>query len=143
MTDIKEKLLKNRFVAFFAADKKRAVAIVAAVIGIMLILLSSVGSAERGASESDYGAEALESEVEEMLSSIRGVGKCRVKISFVTGERLEYKSGEIVCREPPRVLGVSVVCEGGDTAEVRRAVYDAIEALFDIGSNRISVQKLK
>lgn len=129
---------------FFLSDKKRALAILAAIGGILLVFLS-LGSGENNGDESAVGFSEyeLEENVSEFLSSIDGVGKCEVKISFSSGERLEYKNGSLVYREPARVSGVSVVCEGGDDSSVVSSVVDALSALFDIGMNRISVQKMK
>lgn len=130
--------------AFLGADKKRAAAILLAAFGILLILFS-LGGAEDGAA-ADTGMisrEVLEDSVCELLSDIDGVGRCRVALSLASGERLEYKNGSLVYKEPARVSGAVVVCEGADDPSVVREINDALSALFDIGTNRISVQKMK
>ena len=130
--------------AFLGADKKRVAAILLAAFGIILILFS-LGGAEDGAA-ADTGMisrEVLEDSVCELLSDIDGVGRCRVALSLASGERLEYKNGSLVYKEPARVSGVVVVCEGADDPSVVREINDALSALFDIGTNRISVQKMK
>ena len=135
--DIKEYILK---------DKRRVIALIIAAVGI-LILFFSFGSekdvvTEESVTLSEYKA-ALEKELIELCSSIDGVGKCKISVSFSQGEIKEYKSGKAVGTTPPRILGIGVVCEGGDDSSVKQAVKDCLTALFDIGSNRVSVQKLE
>jgi stage III sporulation protein AG len=132
--------LKN----FFTADKKRSLAVLAAAVGIILILLSFTGKGTDGVSDTDVlSAVELEESLCELLSSIEGVRRCRVAITLASGERLEYKNGSVVYGEPARVSGAVVVCEGADDPKVVREINDAVSALFDIGTNRISVQKMK
>ena len=128
---------------FLAEDKRRAAAIILAVFGLALILLSFGGAEDESSREERFDAEELEESIAELLSSMEGVGRCRVKISFASGELREYKSGNLVYSEPAKVSGVSVVCDGGGDSAVISAVSDALSALFGIGINRISVQKMK
>ena len=39
----------------------------------------------------------------------------------------------------PKVMGVAVICEGGEDPIVRERIYSLISALFDINTNSISV----
>ncbi len=43
----------------------------------------------------------------------------------------------------PKVRGVAVVCEGGDSFIVKQAITEAVTALFSVGSNQVSVAKMK
>jgi hypothetical protein len=128
---------------FISADKKRAAAMFFALFGIALILFSFGGGEGDAPDPHTFDTEELEKSVAELLSSMDGVGRCVVKISFSSGERREYKSGNLVYSEPAKVSGVSVVCEGGANASAVASVKDAISALFGIGANRISVRKMK
>lgn len=42
----------------------------------------------------------------------------------------------------PRILGVAIVCEGGDSAYVQEKIIATVSALFDISSSKINVTKL-
>jgi stage III sporulation protein AG len=112
-------------------------------LGVALLLFSSVGGGEGGDADelSEYKAR-LERELSELCSSVDGVGECRVFVTFSEGESYEFQGGEIKATRPPRVQGVTVLCEGGGRAAVRAHVSELISALFDIGSNRICVMKL-
>lgn len=125
-------------------DKKRAALLILALLGILLIFIPA-SSGKGSGEDSDLAAYKLEVEEElsELCSSIDGVGKCRVKVSFEEGESYKYSGGKIVSTSPPRVLGVTVVCEGGDDTQVAARISDCMTSLFDIGSNRVCVLKLK
>ena len=129
-------------------DKKKLVSILLVIsVGIMLIAVSSSSSSDSSDSvKSEMTLEeykkATEAELEKLCSSIRGVGKCRVTLSFVRGTENTYKGSTLIESKPPRVLGVSVVCRGADSDVVRSELTTLFQALFDIGSNRISILKL-
>ncbi|MBR2650312.1 MAG: hypothetical protein IKD45_01495 [Clostridia bacterium] len=132
-------------VNFFKEDKRRLLLLAAAVLGILLVLLSGLGG-EGGGSEgitlSEY-KRTLEGELEELCTSVRGVGRCRVTVTFSEGESLQYKGNSLIGSTPPRVMGVTVVCEGADRDSVREAISECMCSLFDIRSNRVCVLKMK
>ena len=127
----------------FKGDKKRIATVVLLVAGLLLMLFSSkVGSTESAAEDSlsKYKRE-LEKDLSELCSSIDGVGRCEVRITFSEGERVEYRGTNKVSETPPKVLGVSIVCDGGGRADVRAAITECMVALFDIGANRVAVAR--
>ena len=115
------------------------------LVGILLVALPEGDkNEENGAYEltlTEYKA-WLEGELSDMCHSVRGVGKCRVMITFLRGEENTYKGSLLVESKPPRVLGVTVICEGADSSSVRANLTEMICALFDIGSNRVAILKL-
>ena len=125
-------------------DKRKLISLMLALCGILLIFISSSQKGDTGDTEglTEY-KERMEAELSELCSSVKGAGRCRVTVSFAEGERYEYKGSNVISSEPPRVLGVTVVCEGGGSVEVKRALSECMSALFDIGKNRISVLEMK
>ena len=120
-------------------------ACIAVAVGLLLVFSSSLAEEPETTSEEDlseYGR-ALEADVADMCSRIAGVGEARVMITFERGEERTYKGSQIIETKPPRVLGVSVLCEGGGGDRVRAEVTEMLCALFDIGANRVSVLPLK
>ena len=115
------------------------------VIGLLFLLISSGlsggESSGGGMSESDY-KEKLEDEIENLCSSVRGVGKCKVFITLKRGVQNTYKGSNLIESRPPEVLGVTVVCRGADSDAVREELSEMLSALFDIGYNRIAILKL-
>lgn len=117
----------------------------------------------------EYSKE-LENNLKNIISSIEGVGNCEVMLtlentaesvyatdkennnsddsSSVKDEYVIYDSqnGEqpILIKEYyPKVLGVSVVCDGGNNIAVKEKIIEAVTSLFDISANRVSVSKIK
>lgn len=131
------------FAEYLCKDKKRLVILLAALFGLILMLFGSggdSGGSDESATLSEYKS-SLEEELSELCSSIDGAGKCRVTVSFSEGESVSYHGSNVSSTTPPKVLGVTVVSEGGDKIEVKRAISECMTALFDIGSNRVCVLK--
>lgn len=49
----------------------------------------------------------------------------------------------VVKTTAPGVEGVVVIAQGADRAQVRRDIFEAIQVLFDVDMNRISIIKMK
>lgn len=101
-------------------------------LGLLLVVMGSGTDGGEVSVQTD-----AEGEIASLCSSLDGVGRCYVKITY--SEKYGYygTTGE---RE---VSGVAIVCEGGGSVSVRRRLTDMICALFDIGANRVCVEKLE
>lgn len=64
------------------------------------------------------------------------------KDEYVIVDGADGEQGIVVRKAEPRVRGVAVVCEGGGSDVVREQVINAVTALFDISSARVSVAKM-
>ena len=132
-----------------------------------LPLLSSDGSKKTETEGTSYYNRSIEEDTERLISEIRGVGKVSVMLTYESSEETvwakdsEEKNGRdgdgtynekhIIVDDGdaetglavrvmyPRVRGVAVVCSGGDDPTVKSEIKSLISALFDIGSNRISI----
>lgn len=133
-------MLADRLVTFFKGKKKIALILVLVSLGLMLVALSSVSSPNESepAGLSEY-KEELEKRLEKLCSEVDGVGRCSVMVTFSRGEENTYKGSQLTESKPPRVLGVTVVCDGGESAAVRARLSQMLCALFDIGANRVAV----
>ena len=116
-------------------------------------------------------SESITDELENILSQIYGVGKVRVMLTESAGSQTLYQtdrdedktdtttsirletviisdsnrvqSGLIKTVIPPTYLGAIVVCQGGDQALVRLAVVQAVANVTGLGTDRITVLKMK
>lgn len=171
VTIIKDKVIN----IFQKKDSRNKILIVAAVLGVVLILLSeldfSTPKAEESVQTGDYAqyVSTLNDELTNVISSIDGVGDCKVMITLkntkenVYAENSETSSSDssnsenneyviynsengdsplLLKEEMPQVAGVAVVCSGGDSEAVRERIIDCVCALFDISSSHVSVSKL-
>lgn len=128
---------------FIKGDKRKILIAALLALGLILMLFSA-----RDGTETEDGADTLakykrelEEDLSELCSSIDGVGRCEVRVTFSEGARAEYKGTSKVSETPPKVQGVSIVCDGGAKADVRAAITNCITAMFDIGANRVAVAK--
>ena len=116
------------------------------ILGVFLLVFSSASAPETEAQENTQSLEEYKARLEEELSavcsSVSGVGRCKVTVTFERGEEKIYKGSSVIETRPPKVLGVTVVCKGADSDKVRSEIIDMMSALFDIGTNRIAVLKL-
>ena len=130
----------------YIKENKRIILIALfALVGIFFVIISSSSGGDEVEKKEitlDEYMELLEAEIESLCSDVDGVGSCRVFITFERGVQDTYKGSNIIESKPPRVLGVTVVCRGGDSDAVRSSVTEMICALFDIGYNRVAVLKL-
>ena len=104
-------------------------------LGVLLIVFGLSGR------ESSAGADtpslSEEERVADFCSSLVGVGECRVLITYRTESDRYGKSTK------DDILGIAVLCDGGDNITVKERVIDTLTSLYGIGANRIRVEKLK
>lgn len=101
------------------------------VIFILLIIaLSSLVDSDEGKTET-----STERKLEEMCNSVRGVSNAKVMITYEPKSVSAFGGygGE------ERILGVAVVCDGGENSEIQLVLYEMIEVLFNVKSTRITV----
>jgi hypothetical protein len=127
----------------FPKNKKTLIIIGLIIFGLLLSLSFGERETETTGEESleEYKART-ESELEKLCSSLDGVGKCSVTLSFSKGAESTYKSGKLTETKPPKILGVAIACRGADSPRVRQALSELFTSLFDIPSNRVAILKL-
>lgn len=113
----------------------------------------------------------LQQALEELLSKLDGAGKVKVLLSIRTGEHYYYQtdedkqrtdnttdqhnetviitskdreeSGLLQRTDPPTYQGAVILCQGADSAQVKLAVVNAVSTITGLGSDRITVLKMK
>ena len=122
--------LKGRFLPIFT---KRGIfpIVLCFALGILLVFLGTESDTE------EVYAVSTEESISDFCSAIEGVGECRVLLSY---ERVGASWGNDG-REV--IVGIVVVCEGGNSDSVRRRLTEALSSLYGIGTNRIRVEKMK
>ncbi len=127
----------------FPKNKRTLIIIGLVVFGLLLSLTfgGEEKSAEVEGSLEEY-KEKTEAELEKLCSSLDGVGKCTVTLSFSKGAESTYKSGKLTETRPPKILGVAIACRGADSPRVRQALSELFTSLFDIPTNRVAILKL-
>ena len=113
--------------------------------------------------------EVLEKRLSEAISQINGAGKTKVMLTFDSSEEflfagnseeekdvtktetksefviIEGKNGEeplLIKTNEAKIRGVLVICEGGDNPLIKETIIEAVCALLNISSNKVSVAKM-
>ena len=133
----------SSFSSAFRKNKKTFLIIGMIILGLLFSLSFGTDGKSEDKTETleEYKAR-MENELEKLCSSIDGVGKCSVTLSFSKGAESSYKSGKLTETKPPKILGVAVACRGADSPKVRQALTELFTSLFDIQTNRIAILKL-
>lgn len=143
------------------------------LLGMVLMFLPQKNTAteESAPASTDAAEQGIGSQLETILSKIDGVGAVEVLLTESRGTQTYYQTDEdrtsssdtgsvriqtviitgsnreeygLIQRiDPPTYLGAVIVCQGGDQASVRLAVMEAVSNVTGIGTDRISVLKMK
>lgn len=158
----------TEFIVKLKKDKKTALIIFTAILGMLLILFSGT-PAEKNETASESKTEEMiewEEKLQKLLSSVEGAGRVKVMITYETSdeevfaynkdesfrENEEKFSSDYILVENngsetglklktvyPEVKGVAVVCDGADDPVTKEQIISVISALFDISTKNISV----
>ncbi len=124
--------------------------------------LAETGALSAAAAEQSY-EQRLESELEEIISKIQGVSDVTVMLTLEGSDRKVYvadvsdsdsktesktviigsKEALLQSTEYPRVMGVLVVCGGGNSASVKEKVVNAVSTVLDIPAGKVYVTNAK
>lgn len=135
------------------------------LLGVLLLLLG--GGAFEGKQTADEVREqegaaelaayqaSIEADLTHLCKSVSGVGSAEVMVTLGSGRRIVYTtdakgdpatvgsgSGQQALYrtvQPPTVVGVGVVCRGGNDPRIQRTLTDLISTTLDIPSNRVFV----
>lgn len=135
------------------------------ILGIGLMLIPDGSKTEESAqpapqelSQSD-DTEALT----QILSQIQGAGKVKLLLTMASGERVIYQTdtdsertdtvlitdsdraqqGLVQQVQAPEYRGAVVVCQGAGDVSVRLAIVEAVASATGLGTDRITVLKMK
>ena len=126
---------------------------------------------EQEEAEQDFDLDAMQRRLESILSQIDGAGRVSVMLTLASGEEAVYQQDEkrsasesgssseqqtvlrsdsgsekspvVVLRKYPQFRGALIVCDGAERAGVRLSVIEAVSGLTGLGSDKISVIKMK
>ena len=174
----------DRIKTLFEKLKKNKYVLVVILVGLVLILLPTGGTARENAATSEksarteFSVEEQERKISGALSEISGAGKVTVILTLKTGteqiiaideensesvsggenqERKTEKSTSAVIISSgssiedvvtlkyiyPEYLGALVVAEGAGNATVKLQLTEAVAALTGLGTNKITVTKMR
>lgn len=152
-------------------DKRLVIIVVLGLTGILLLTFSEIVPDKENKKESSEKKETvsyeekMEKRLTEIVSSINGAGKTKVMITLESGDENVYAvenkssekqseskfvvvdnngedSGLLLKVVEPEIKGVAVVCEGGDSPQVRQEIIATVTAVLRISTNRVNIAKI-
>lgn len=163
----------KQFLEKIKNDKKTMLILLIGLIGMLMVLFSGDSSDKNASKEIKDSNNVISSEyelaeqIEKLIESIDGAGKCKAMITYNSYEETVYAqnenkdinadgeeryTGEYIILDSgssesglalkiisPEIKGVAIVCQGGDNPIIKEQIISAISALFNISSNRISI----
>lgn len=150
--------------------KKYWYALAILLVGIFLMQIPETKSKQVNVNQTPHAEivqMSLSEELSQILSKIKGVGEAHVMLTTAAGEETVYQTDTenstdrtkintvtvidgqrnetgLVCQVNPAVyLGAIVVCEGADRPAVCLQVIEAVSRITGLGTDRISVLKMK
>ena len=151
--------------------QKYRYAVLIVLLGVVLMCLPGIGKAESKVATPSSHPSTTESNLEdslaEILSQIKGAGRVEVLLTEAKGSETMYQAdtnrdsntlrqdtvvisgsdrtqtGLIRQINPPSYQGAIVVCQGADSAAVRFAIVQAVSSVTGLGSDHITVLKMK
>ncbi len=145
-----EKNIKERLRGLSQSGKLRKIIIIAGVLGVALIMLSTFLGSEKAQSDSDESfsvssySSRIQRELESLISDIQGAGKTRVLLTMENSAEYVYlENGTTKTKAiEPRVRGVLVICEGGDDPVAVGRITEAVTKALDISTAKVCISKL-
>lgn len=140
--------------------KKYRFVLLVALLGLVLLCLPTKKQEPEPVTESQP-EESMEVRLEQILRRIEGAGEVAVMLTEANGEEIIYQTdgdggdtvlitddsrsqqGLVRTRQPPAYRGAVVVCRGADSPAVRLAIVEAVANVTGLGSDKISVLKMK
>ena len=146
-----EESKKNKVKKMFDSDKIRRIIIIAGIVGIALIFLSSyidfgsfaIQKADEEFSVTTYSTE-IQSDLQSVISKIEGAGQTQVLLTMENSVEYVYLDNSTTKTKEiePVIRGVLVVCEGGDDPVVIERVTEAVTKALDISTAKVCITKL-
>lgn len=153
--------------SFFSFFRKKSVLLVGSMIGVLLLLIgtfiSTSESEKKEAFSVSFYTEELEKKIKELCESVSGVSDAHVLLTLDSSGEYVYaqnteknisgsyasdyliitkngeESGVLLEEIFPRIRGVAVVCQGGDSALIRKTLTELLSAALGIPGGNIRI----
>ncbi len=153
--------LKERIISWL---KRNKFIFLILAVGIAFMLIPSREDVQEQVQPTEAVQRDISQELAQILSQIKGAGKVQVMLTVKSGETTVYQfdhsasgdvdtvivtdsdraqTGLVERVDPPEYLGAIVVCGGADSATVRLSIMEAVSKVTGLGTDRISVLKMK
>lgn len=147
-------------------NKRPLVLLIIGVAILFLVFITDISPDKETVTVTEDSEITYVNEVEEKLSdivsAIHGAGETKVMVTLDTTEENVYatdineknyeyvviktnsdEGGLLLKIIQPKIRGVAIVCEGGDSYKVKTDILNAVCSVLDISSSRVSISRMK
>lgn len=163
--------LKGRLLPLWQRYRIPLVLFLAGLVLVFWPSRSSPAPSSQKSPDASFDLEQTQLQLARILRQIDGAGRVELMLTLAAGQETVYQTDERLVtnesgatterdtvllsqsgsqKEPvvaltkfPRFRGALVVCDGADKASVRLAIVEAVSSLTGLGSDHISVIKMK
>ena len=89
-----------------------------------------------GKSDTDKEETTVERKIEELCNSFYGVSDSKVVITYDTAEAVSMFESK---KEQGRIMGIAVLCKGGNNPDIQLKLQEMLKSLFQISSTQITI----
>lgn len=139
---------KNYLNKILSSDKSRTVFIIAGILAMVLIFISTGKDKNKEAVKNNFDTatyqENLTQEILSMVENIEGVGRAKVMLTLEDSyEYIYLDDGETLQKiNEPTIRGVVVACEGASSAKVSAEITELLRTVLNVPANKVCVTKL-
>ena len=165
------KAFQSKIISLFQKYKYAVIILLIGILLMLFPGNIFSGQKEEQIPEKTKQIESVQTQLENILSYIQGAGDVKVMLKELSGEETVYQTNEDVSISenstdtksdvitvtdqnrneqglirqvnPPKYLGVIIICQGGDDPTVRLAITDAVSKITGLGADKIAVLKMK
>ena len=105
---------------------------------ILVLLAAFAASSFLPPQETTVESVTLETQIEDLCNSLEGVSNAKVMITYRSVPTATFFSTD---QQKDEILGIAVLCNGGDNPYVQLSIHRLLETLFQISSTQITVSK--
>lgn len=105
---------------------------------LLMLIIALTSFADFSPNSEGDTALTTEEQLESLCNSVKGVQNAKVMITYEAVQASTWGGGG---SSQEKILGIAVVCDGGDDPTVQLALHNMIKALFDISATRITISQ--
>lgn len=105
---------------------------------LLMLIIALTSFADFSPKSEENTALTMEEQLESLCNSVNGVQNAKVMITY---EAVQVSAWNSAGSSPEKILGVAVVCDGGNDPAVQLTLHNMIKALFGISANRITISQ--
>ena len=104
----------------------------------LMLVIALTSFADFSPKTGETSVTSTEEQLEALCNAVKGVRNAKVMITY---EAVAVSGWNSSTGTQEKILGIAVVCDGGDDPNIQLTLNNMIKALFDISTARITISQ--